>query len=60
MTDGPKAGLAALIAAKLVCCGGLILVATGVLSVAGVAEWFRAGGMVWLAVVALAVIVLYL
>ena len=60
MTDGPKAGLAALIAAKLVCCGGLVLVATGALSLAGIAGWLRNGGIVWLAIVALAAMALHL
>jgi copper chaperone CopZ len=60
MADGPKAGLAALIAAKLVCCGGLVLFATGALSLAGVAGWLQEGGFVWLAVVGLSVVALYL
>ncbi len=60
MAEGPKAGLAALIAAKVVCCGGLILVATGTLSLAGVAGWLRDGGIVWLAIAALAAMSLYL
>ncbi len=59
MAEGPKAGLAALIAAKVACCGGLILVSTGALSLAGVAGWLHDGGIVWLAIVALAAVALY-
>ena len=60
MADRPNPGLAALIAAKIACCGGLILVSTGALSLAGVAGWLRDGGMFWLAIVALAAVALYL
>ncbi len=59
MAERPNAGLAALIAAKIVCCGGLILVATGTLSLAGVAGWLRDEGIVWLVIVALAVMALF-
>ncbi len=60
MAERPKAGLTALIAAKIACCGGLILVSTGALSLAGVAGWLRNGGIVWLAIIALAAMALYL
>lgn len=39
-------GMAWLIAAKLVCCGGLLLVATGALSLGAVASWLLDGGVV--------------
>ncbi len=49
MTERPKhGGWPALIAAKLVCCGGLVLFATGVLTVNGVGTWLLGGGAVWL------------
>jgi uncharacterized membrane protein YfcA len=60
MADRPNPGLAALIAAKIACCGGLVLVSTGALSIAGVAGWLRDGGIFWLAIVALAAVALYL
>ena len=45
MAQGSGTGLGPLIAAKVVCCGGLVLVATGALSTVG--AWLAAGGYVW-------------
>ena len=60
MAERPNVGLAALIAAKVVCCGALILASTGALSLAGVAGWLRGEGIVWLAIAAVAAVALYL
>ncbi|MFQ5955650.1 MAG: hypothetical protein ACE5JZ_11365, partial [Kiloniellales bacterium] len=47
MHDEPKGGgLGLLLLAKLVCCGGLVLVATGALS--GLGAWLLEGGLTWL------------
>ena len=53
-------GLAWLLAAKVVCCGGLLLAATGALSLGGVVSWLLDGGMSWLAIAALAVTMFHL
>lgn len=56
MTEQPKhGGWGALIAAKLVCCGGLLLFATGVLTVNGIVTWLSGGSAIWLVLGALAV-----
>ncbi len=56
MVAQPKGrGWGALIAAKLVCCGGLMLFATGVLTVNGIGTWLIGGGTIWLVLGALAV-----
>lgn len=47
MAHEPKGGLIGLLVAKVVCCGGLVLVATGALS--GVGTWLLDGGLLWLA-----------
>jgi hypothetical protein len=45
MAEHPKpGGWGALIAAKLVCCGGLLLFATGYLTVSGIGSWLYGGG----------------
>jgi hypothetical protein len=50
VTEGPtKVGWGALIAAKAVCCGVLLLFLTGVLTMSGVLGWFRDGNLAWLA-----------
>ncbi len=59
MTEGPN-GLAWLLAAKIVCCGGLLLAATGALSFGGLAGWLLDGGIAWLAIAALAVALVHL
>lgn len=47
MDHEPKGGrLGVLLLGKLVCCGGLILVATGAAS--GVGAWLLEGGLIWL------------
>ena len=56
MAEHPKpGGWGALIAAKLVCCGGLMLFATGALTVNGIGTWLYAGGALWLILGALTV-----
>ena len=56
MAEQPKhGGWGALIAAKLVCCGGLLLFATGVLTVNGIGTWLFGGGAIWLVLGGLAV-----
>ncbi len=47
MDNGPKRdGFPGLILAHVVCCGGIVLVATGALS--GVGAWLLDGGLTWL------------
>ncbi len=48
-------GWIALIAAKLVCCVGLMLLVTGVLTVNGIGTWLFGGGAIWLIFSGLAV-----
>lgn len=48
-------GLGALIAAKVICCGGLVLVATGALSTFG--SWLITGGYIWIGAAAGAVVI---
>lgn len=56
MTEQPEhGGWGVLIAAKLVCCGGLLLFATGVLTVNGIGTWLFGGGAIWLVLGGLAV-----
>ena len=56
MTERPKhGGWGALIAAKLVCCGGLVIFATGVLTVNGIGTWLLGGGAIWFVLAAFAV-----
>jgi hypothetical protein len=45
MAQGSGNGLGLLIAGKIICCGGLALVATGAFS--GFGAWLTAGGYVW-------------
>ena len=47
MDDEPKGvRVTGLVLAHVVCCGGLVLVATGALS--GVGTWLFGGGLIWL------------
>ncbi len=47
MDDEPKGvPVIGLVLAHVVCCGGLVLVATGALS--GVGTWLFCGGLIWL------------
>lgn len=46
MAKGESGGLAALIAAKILCCGAVVLAATGALT--GLGAWFSDEGVVWL------------
>ena len=50
---GPAAGIAAMVA-MVVCCGGMLLVTTGVLS--GIGAWLLGDGLAWIAVAAGAVV----
>ncbi len=53
MDDEPRrGGLGVLIAAKVVCCGGMILVITGGLSLNYIVAWLLDGGLAWLALAA--------
>lgn len=61
MTEEPNGrGLAWLLAAKLVCCGGLLLAATGALSLGSLVGWLLEGGYVWLSISALALAMFWL
>ena len=61
MAEHPKpGGWGALIAAKLVCCGGLLLFATGYLTVSGIGSWLHGGGAMGLGLAVLAVALLVL
>ncbi len=52
MNDEPKGRVAAgVLAAHVVCCGGIILVVTGALS--GVGAWLLDGGLAWIGLVAI-------
>ncbi len=53
-------GFAGLVVAKVVCCGALMLAATGAVNIAGLASWLAGGAYLWLAAAALALIGLYL
>lgn len=53
-------GLVGLLVAKVVCCGALVLAATGALSLGGLADWLFDGGIVWLGMAALVVTMFYL
>jgi len=52
-------GLAGLLAAKIVCCGAIVLAATGAISFAGLASWLVGGGYFWLAAGTLALVGFY-
>ena len=47
MANEPKAGLAGLVVAKIICCGALVLAASGAFSGAG--AWLLDDRLVWLA-----------
>ncbi len=52
MNDEPKGfPTVGVLLAHVVCCGGLVLVATGALS--GIGAWFFEGGVAWLVAAAL-------
>ena len=62
VAEHPKpGGWGALIAAKLVCCGGLLLFATGYLTISGIGAWLHGGGAMGLglAVPAIALLILW-
>ena len=40
---------ATLLTVKVVCCGSLLLVLTGLVSLNGLIAWFGGGGLIWLA-----------
>lgn len=52
-SSGP--GLGTLIGAKVICCGGLVLAATGALS--GLGAWLAGGGYKWIGGIAGALLV---
>ena len=54
MSSEPNSRLAPLILMKTVCCGGLVLIATGALS--GLGTWLFDGGLIWLALAGLALV----
>jgi len=54
MADDSRWRLAALIAAKMVCCGGLIVLAAGGFGLGGLAGWLLEGGFWWLLLAAVA------
>ena len=59
MDNKPRGGAGpALILAHVVCCGGLVLVATGALS--GLGAWILDSGLVWLGAGGIAIAVLLL
>ena len=47
--------MAGLALAHIVCCGGLLLFAAGVLTVNGIGTWLLGGGAIWLVLGGLAV-----
>ena len=53
-------GLVWLLAAKVVCCGGLLLAASGALSLSSLVDWLLDGGYVWPGIAVLAGALLYL
>ncbi len=59
MEPSNRYGLAGLLTAKIVCCGALVLSATGAISFAGLVSWLAGSGLFWLAAV-LAIIGVYL
>ena len=60
MADEPSGrGLSWLLLAKAMCCGGILLAATGALSLGGLTGWLLEGGIVWLAVAALGIVAVY-
>lgn len=56
MEPSHRYGFAGMLVAHIACCGGLVLVATGAVSLAGLASWLTGGGLFWLAAVVLAVV----
>ncbi|MBL8580279.1 MAG: hypothetical protein JNK47_24035 [Mesorhizobium sp.] len=56
MEPSHRYGIAGVLAAHIVCCGALVLAATGVISFAGLASWLVGGGLFWLAAAVLAVV----
>ncbi len=53
MDDEPKrGGSGAVIVANVVCCGGLLLVVSGALSLNAIGAWLLEGGLAWLALAA--------
>jgi F0F1-type ATP synthase assembly protein I len=49
-----------LLIAKVVCCGALVLAATGAISFAGFVSWLVGGGPIWLAAAVLVLFATYL
>ncbi|MCT9000615.1 hypothetical protein [Chelativorans intermedius] len=55
MEPSHRYGIAGVPVAHIVCCGGLVLAATGAVSFAGFANWLVGGGLFWLVAAVLAV-----
>lgn len=51
MEPSYRYGIAGVLGAYVVCCGGLLLAASGAVSLAGLASWLTGGGLFWLVVV---------
>lgn len=61
MAMEPKGrGIAWVMAAHVVCCGGILLVASGAVGLAGITGWLLDGGIIWVAAVILAIVTIYL
>lgn len=58
--EGSRSHLAWLVTAKIACCGALLLVVTGTLSLGGIGAWLLDGGIAWLGIPALALGMVYL
>ena len=58
--DPSERGLVWLLGAKMVCCGGLVLAASGALNLASLAGWLLDSGVVWFSAAGLALAMIYL
>lgn len=59
MEPSNRYGPVELLAANIVCCGAIVLAATGAISFAGLVSWLVGGGYFWLAASALTVAGIY-
>ena len=55
MSQKPRGGIGGMALAHMVCCGGILLLATGALG--GIGAWLTDGGYVWVGVAVGAVVV---
>jgi membrane protein implicated in regulation of membrane protease activity len=61
MDNKPKGGTGpALILAHVVCCGGILLFVTGILTLNAIGAWLLDGGLIWLGAGGIAIAVLLL